>query len=278
VPTVRAAVHVRTRDRVAVVEALSQLLSAEGLVPVDPKGRAPRQSLRVLVGKPQGDWIAVCPEDVNAARGLAQALAAETDQPTIAVGMVDDEALFYAAYDGNGLGVDEYHQCPDYEKEADEDDADDDELERTRGDAVALVQGVGGGKADELGQALQKGRIERLRDHDPAVDTLPADEVLAALRASLKLPDLVDFDERVAEAGDEHVLTWTRPEPTRLEKLKSKIPTVPTLPWQKQKAEGAAKAEDDDDEEGDDEDEDLESSGEDDDADGDAPKSKKKKR
>ncbi len=245
-PTVRAAVHVRTRDRVAVVEALSQLLSAEGLVPVDPKGRSPRQSLRVLVGKPQGDWIAVCPEDVQAARGLAQALAAETDQPTIAVGMVDDEALFYAAYDGNGLGVDEYHQCPDYEKESDEDDADDDELERTRGDAAALVLGVGGGKAEELGEALKKGRIERLRDHDPAIDTLPADEVLAALRASLKLPDLVDFDERVAEAGDEHVLTWTRPEPTRLEKLKSKIPTVPTLPWQKRKAEEAGDDEDED--------------------------------
>lgn len=268
-PTVRAAVHVRTRDRVAVVEALSHLLSAEGLVPVDPKGRQPKQSLRVLVGKPQGDWVAVCPEDVQAARGLAQALAAETDQPAIAVGMVDDEALFYAAYDGNGLGVDEYHQCPDYEKEADEDDADDDELERTRGDAAALVLGVGGGKAEELGAALKKGRIERLRDHDPAVETLSADEVLAALRASLKLPDLVDFDERVAEAGDEHVLTWTRPEPTRLEKLKSKVPTVPAMPWQKK-----AKAEDEDEDEDDEDDE-----ADDDDADDDeSPKSKKKGR
>lgn len=271
-PTVRAAVHVRTRDRVAVVEALSHLLSAEGLVPVDPKGRQPRQSLRVLVGKPQGDWVAVCPEDVQAARGLAQALAAETDQPTIAVGMVDDEALFYAAYDGNGLGVDEYHQCPDYEKEADEDDADDDELERTRGDAAALVLGVGGGKADELGEALKKGRIERLRDHDPAAETLSADEVLAALRASLKLPDLVDFDERVAEAGDEHVLTWTRPEPTRLDKLKSKIPTVPAMPWQKGK-----KADEDEDEAEADEDEADDDADDDGDAD-EAPKSKKKKK
>ena len=253
-PTVRAAVHVRTRDRVAVVEALSHLLLAEGLVPVDPKGRQPKQSLRVLVGKPQGDWVAVCPEDTQAARGLAQALAAETDQPTIAVGMVDDEALFYAAYDANGLGVDEYHQCPDYEKESDEDDADDDELERTRGDAAALVLGVGGGKADELGEALKKGRIERLRDHDPAVETLPADEVLAALRASLKLPDLVDFDERVAEAGDEHVLTWTRPEPTRLEKLKSKIPTVPAMPWQKTKADEGEEDDEDEDDEAEDED------------------------
>lgn len=272
-PTVRAAVHVRTRDRVAVVEALSHLLSAEGLVPVDPKGRQPKQSLRVLVGKPQGDWVAVCPEDVQAARGLAQALAAETDQPTIAVGMVDDEALFYAAYDGNGLGVDEYHQCPDYEKEADEDDADDDELERTRGDAAALVLGVGGGKAEELGAALKKGRIERLRDHDPAVETLSADDVLAALRASLKLPDLVDFDERVAEAGDEHVLTWTRPEPTRLEKLKSKIPTVPAMPWQTK-----AKAEDDDEADEDEDEDDGDDTDDADDADDDeAPKSKKKR-
>lgn len=267
-PTVRAAVHVRTRDRVAVVEALSHLLSAEGLVPVDPTGRQPKQSLRVLVGKPQGDWVAVCPEDVQAARGLAQALAAETDQPTIAVGMVDDEALFYAAYDGNGLAVDEYHQCPDYEKEADEDDADDDELERTRGDAAALVLGVGGGKADELGAALKKGRIERLRDHDPALETLPADEVLAALRASLKLPDLVDFDERVAEAGDEHVLTWTRPEPSRMEKLKSKIPAVPALPWQK----GKKRAEDDEAEDEDDEEE----AEDEDEAEGDEPKATKK--
>ncbi len=52
----RAAVHVRTRDRAALLEAIQRRMSALGFVPLEaPTGREP--VVRRLFLAPQGEWI-----------------------------------------------------------------------------------------------------------------------------------------------------------------------------------------------------------------------------
>lgn len=241
----RAAVHLKTRDRVKVLEALRAVLEGEGLVPSKKSAEArAANAVRFIVGAPQGEWVAVCPEEPDTCRALAPLLAAHAKVPSIAVGMVDDEAVWWTAFAASGDAVDEYHSCPDYEKEADEDDADDAEVERTKGDAGAL-KALGAGQTGPLAEAMQKARIERLRDHDTYEEVLPAEDVLKALRVALKLPELADFDDRLDDLGsDAHPLVYEKPPPEKRLKLPG-LPAMPGLPWRKKKKTEDDEAEDD---------------------------------
>jgi hypothetical protein len=245
----RAAVHLKTRDRVKVLEAVRAVLEGEGLVPSKKSAEArAANTVRFIIGAAQGEWVAVCPEEPSTCRALAPLLAAHARVPAIAVGLVDDEAVWWTAFSASGDAVDEYHSCPDYEKEADEDDADDAEVERTRGDASAL-KALGALKTDLLAEAMQEARIDRLRDHDTYKEVRPAEDVMKALRVALKLPELADFDDRLDDLGsDAHPLVYEKPQDERRLKL-PKLPGLPSLPWRKKKTDDDDEDEDEADEE-----------------------------
>lgn len=224
----RIAVHLRLKDRVKVLEAVRTVLEGQGLVRAE---RDARDAVRVLVAPAVGEWVAVYPEVADSARDLARGLAAELGTPALVVGTLGDEALFYSAYDEKGQAVDDYHSCPDYEKEFGDDDASGEELEGTRGDVDVLAQlfgGLGAG-ADLLRAALADARIERLRDVDPWTARVDIEEVLKRLRDALKLPPLSDFEEQVVEGEDGvdvRVLAFRRP---RADKGLA-LPKLPRLP------------------------------------------------
>jgi hypothetical protein len=224
----RVAVHLRLKDRVKVLEALRTVMEREGLVRAD---REARDAVRVLVAPAAGEWTPLYPESPDTARDLARALAAELVTPALVVGTLGDEALFYSAYDDKGNPVDDYHSCPDYEKEFGDDDASGEELERTRGDVDVLAQlfgGLGAG-SDLLRASLGEARIERLRDVDPWTSRADIDEVLQRLRDALKLPPLSDFEEQVVDGEDGvdvRVLSFRRPKTDK----RLAMPTLPRLP------------------------------------------------
>ncbi|MCO5172390.1 MAG: hypothetical protein M9894_39335 [Planctomycetes bacterium] len=219
--SVRVAVHLRVKDRVRVIEALRAVMERQGLLRAD---RDARDARRVLVAPSQGEWTSVYPEATDTARDLARALAAELQAPALVVGTIGEEALFYSAYDDAGDGVDDYHSCPDFEKEFGDDDASPEELERTRGDVDRLAELLGGlgPGADLLRAALAEARLERLRDVDVWQQRPEVDEVLQRLRDALKLPPFADYEEMVSEGQDGldvRVLAFRRPRPDRGLKL-----------------------------------------------------------
>lgn len=214
--TVRVAVHLRSKDRVKVLEALRAVMERQGMVRADRDDA----DLRVLVAPSHGEWTPVYPDVEGQARDLARALAAELSVPALVVGTIGEEALFYSAYDEEGESVDDYHSCPDYEKEFGDDDASDEELERTRGDVDALARVMGGlgPGADLLRTALAEARVERLVDIDPWAKRPEVTEVLRRLRDALKLPPFADYEEMVAEGEDGvdvRVLAYRRPRARR---------------------------------------------------------------
>ncbi len=213
--TVRVAVHLRVKDRVKVLEALRAVMERQGMVRAD-RASADTDGLRLLVAPTQGEWTSVYPDAPEQARDVARALAAELAAPAIVVGTIGDEALFYSAYDEKGEGVDDYHSCPDFEKEFGDDDAGAEELERTRGDVDALAQLLGGlgAGADLLKSALAEARVERLSDVDPWQQRPDLDEVLRRLRDALKLPPFADYEDVAAEGedgADVRALAFRRP-------------------------------------------------------------------
>lgn len=230
----RVAVHLRLRDRVKVLEAVRTVMEREGLVRAD---RDAQDGVRVLVAPSQGEWTALYPEANDTARDLARALAAELATPALVVGTIGDEALFYSAYDDKGQAVDDYHSCPDFEKEFGDDDASSEELDRTRGDVDVLAQvfgGLGNG-ADLLKSALADARIERLTEVDPWKPRPDIDEVLQRLRDALKLPPLTDYEEMVIDGedgADVRVLAFRRPKAEGRLKL-PKLPNLPKNPFRK---------------------------------------------
>lgn len=227
------AVHLKLRDRVKVLEAVRAVMERQGFVRAE---REAREGVRVLVAPTHGEWTALYPEASEQARDLARALTAELKAPAIVVGTIGEEAIFYSAYDAAGEAVDDYHSCPDYEKEFGDDDASDEELERTRGDVDRLAQlfeGLGPG-ADLLRAALSEARVEHLRDVDPWEARPDLDEVLLRLRDALKLPALSDYEEMASEgeAGlDVRVLAFRRP--TAEKGLK--LPRLPGFPFKRKK-------------------------------------------
>lgn len=234
---VSVAVHLKLRDRVKVLEAVRAVMERQGFVRAD-RSAVGREGVRVLVAPTHGEWTALYPEAGEQARDLARALTAELQVPAIVVGTIGEEALFYSAYDATGQAVDDYHSCPDYEKEFGDDDASDEELERTKGDVDRLAQvfdGLGQG-ADLLRSALAEARVEHLRDVDPWKTRPDLDEVLLRLRDALKLPALSDYEEMVVEGEDGldvRVLSFRRP--TAEKGLK--LPKLPGLPFGKKKKE-----------------------------------------
>ncbi|MBX3465867.1 MAG: hypothetical protein KF878_03085 [Planctomycetes bacterium] len=218
---VRVAVHLRVKDRVRVLEALRAVMERQGLARAD---RAAADARRVLVAPSHGEWTAVYPEVTGSARDLARGLAAELKAPALVVGTIGEEALFYSAYDDAGDGVDDYHSCPDFEKEFGDDDASPEELERTRGDVDRLAELLGGlgPGADLLRAALAEARLERLRDVDAWQQRPDVEEVLVRLRDALKLPPFADYEEMVSEGEDGldvRVLAFRKPRAERGFKL-----------------------------------------------------------
>lgn len=229
--TVRVAVHLRLKDRVKVLEALRVVMERQGLVRAD---RESRDAQRLLVAPTQGEWTSLYPEDPAQARDVGRALAAELQVPAIVVGTIGDEALFYSAYDDKGDGVDDYHSCPDFEKEFGDDDASDEELERTRGDVDALAQLMGsiGPGADLLKSALAEARVEHLSQVDPWQQRPEIEEVLRRLRDALKLPPFADYEEMAADGqdgADVRVLAFRRPTADK----GLKLPKLPRLPFKR---------------------------------------------
>lgn len=247
----RVAVYVRVRDRVKVLDAVRGALEAEGLVRGDAEDP---DAVKALIAPPQGAWTPLYPDPPERARDLARAVAAKVGAPALVVGTIGDEALFYSAYDAEGEPADDYHSCPDYEKEFGDDDASDEELERTRGD-VARLGALFGASVAGLGETLAAARIERLRDMDPYGARTHAEDALRALRDALSLPPLADYEEMVVDAGDGidvRVLAFRRPRAEKGLKL-PKLPAMPKLPSLRRKkdpppapAEKEADPEDDD--------------------------------
>jgi hypothetical protein len=223
------AVHLKVRDRVKVLDALRAVLEREGLVRADAEHP---DAVRVLVAPTQGEWTTLYPEQTDQARGLARAVAAELEAPALVVGMIGEEALFYSAYDDEGEPVDDYHSCPDYEKEFGDDDASQEELDRTKGDidqVLQLLDATVTGR-DLLAQALAEARVERLVDLDPWQTRPDLREVLRRLRDALKLPPLVDYEEMALEAeesGEVRLLAFRRPKADK----GLKLPKLPRLPF-----------------------------------------------
>ena len=208
---VGAGIHLRTKDRVAVLDALAHVAAATGLAPTDDDGTQarPTTELRALVAPARAGWTSVYVEQTWRAPSLAAALARRAKVPALLVRLASEWACAYQAYDASGGLADAYHSCPDADKAADEDDASADELERTRGDAAALAAALGGGREIErLAAVMTEQRVERLRDHDAVGGVLPdPDLVFAALETSFGLPELrPDFDEVRHVLADEEGL------------------------------------------------------------------------
>ena len=200
--SIRAAVFVRTRDRVRVLEALGALAKAEGLQRVEPE----QAELHALILPPAGRWVTIYLDPTTLAASVAREVAAQTGTPTLTLRVLDDgAALSYDAFDPSGALADTYHSCPDYDKAPGQDDASPDELARTRGDAPTLAQTLGGLPGDlvhELTEALSSARIERLRDHDAYDGPSGATDLLRTLTRLFSLPELVDVDDVLADADE----------------------------------------------------------------------------
>ncbi|MGE0710138.1 MAG: hypothetical protein AB7N76_07360 [Planctomycetota bacterium] len=165
-----AAIHLRTRDRVKLIDALRALCQAEGLRPVlgEARERPPRGARRFLLLPPAGQWTTLVPEDAGRARDLARDLSLAGEVPALAVLLVDDGFAFaYEAYDAKGKEVDAYHSCPDAELPFGAPDVPDAELDRTRGEPSKLsALGVSPEAIEKVAPVLADARIERLADHD----------------------------------------------------------------------------------------------------------------
>ncbi|RMG06561.1 MAG: hypothetical protein D6731_25510 [Planctomycetota bacterium] len=222
-------IHVRTRDRVAVLDALRTALEGEGLrlVPSDAEG-----GLRFLLAPPRGRWTTLYPEGSALVEALPPLLGRALGTDVLTVGRLEEAAFFYEYHGPDGALRDRYHSCPDYAKEVGEDDANEEELQRTRGDARLLEPLLGEeGDVEKLAALLARCRIERLRDHDPAHG--PADNVgpLTEFARLLDLPDLLEgYDELCAIASDEEdgtdlrLLVYAEPEtPGALERLLQRL-------------------------------------------------------
>lgn len=190
-------VHLKTRDRVAVLDAISAAMGADGLSFVGGGPDAPEDAVRLLLLPPRGAWTSLYPENSALARELAGLLSLQLKAPALTVGRFDEAAFFYVFHSADGDVADEYHSCPDWSKDVDEDDASEEELARTRGDAQALAALLAPGQdAGALAQLLADARIESLRDHDAHSGPTDNSEPLTRLAELLALPDLLeDFDE-----------------------------------------------------------------------------------
>jgi hypothetical protein len=190
--------HIRTRDRVGVLDAIRTAMDAEGLswVGAGP-GDTPTDSVRMLLLPPRGAWTSLYPEDTSLARELAGLIALQLKAPVFTVGRYDDAAFFYVYHDRGGNLADEYDSCPDWSKDVDEDDASASELERTRGRPEVLSTLLASGQEPAaLSELLKASRIERLRDHSAYRGPATSREPLTQLADLLALPDLLeDFDE-----------------------------------------------------------------------------------
>jgi len=223
-------IHLLTRDRVEVLDAIRSFMEVRDLewVGGGPEG-ADLGETRLLLLPPQGRWSSLYPEDPYLADTLAPALAAAVRCPVLVVGQIEEAAVFYRAYDESGVLGDEFHSCPDYEKEFDEADASEEELERTRGEPE-IVAALLGMKAGDLASTLAASRIEHLRDVD--VNAVPADNklALAAIQKNFALPDLeqdfdvlwhLGFDD--AEDVDLRYLAYGHPEESLRDQLRDKL-------------------------------------------------------
>lgn len=223
------AVHVQTRDRVAVLDALRAQATEAGLEATRDDGVSPRPgTVRFLVAPPRGAWVSVYPEESELGRDLCRDLARRLRARAILVGRLGEAACFYLACDAEGDPGDEYHSCPEQELESDQEEPDEVTLSATRGDPARLGATLGGILAPEkLGEVLGKARIERLADCDPGQDRPTVEQTLAALRAALRLPDLwPEFDEvrhfLAEEDGlDVALLAFRPPGKSRLEPVKA---------------------------------------------------------
>ncbi len=190
--------HIRTRDRVGVLDAIRTAMNAEGLSWVgDGPDETPADAVRMLLLPPRGRWTSLYPEDGSLARELAGLIALQLKVPVLTVGRYDEAAFFYVYHEAGGDLADEYHSCPDWSKDVDEDDASQDELERTRGKPGALSALLAPGHdAAALSELLKSSRIENLREHSPYSGPATNAEPLTRLGEILALPDLLeDFDE-----------------------------------------------------------------------------------
>ncbi len=190
-------IHIKTRDRVNVLDAVRAAMEAEGLSWVGGGMDAPNAAARMLLLPPRGSWTSLYPERPDLARELASLIALQLKTDVLVVGRLEEAAFFYVFFNGNGSLGDEYHSCPDWSKDVDEDDASEDELERTRGKPAALSHLLSGGVSlDALTKLLKDSRIERLRDHSAHDGPGNNTEPLTRLADALALPDLLeDFDE-----------------------------------------------------------------------------------
>ena len=213
-----AAIHVRSRDRVALIDALGAVLGAEGLEPRpaardDPE--PPAGGVRLLVLPSSGAWTAVLPERAALAQRIAGDLALAAKAPLPTLRLIDDTFAFaYEAYSAGGELIDAYHSCPDAEKGYGEADASDEELERTRGQVEKLSALGVDGELAELAEVLRDARIERLADHDVGGSRfVDAEEPCRLFRERLGLGEQADegFDalwELGLDLGDEDALRY----------------------------------------------------------------------
>lgn len=227
--------HVKTRDRIKVLDALAELMASEGRERVEDDGVAPSDhTSRVLVAPPRGPWTSVYWEEPTGAAERSARLCGAVGAPGLLVARFDALAFAYEAYDPAGAVADAYHSCPDYVRAVDEDDAPAAEVDRTRGDAARLVAALGpaGGpaRAQELQAVLDEARIERLHDHDAYTAQPDAEAALERLAEALSLPDLqADFDEVRHFTAEEHDLDVCllafrpTPEPGRVERLMARV-------------------------------------------------------
>lgn len=217
--------HVKTRDRVKVLDAARAAMGAVGLKWVGGGLDAPDDAVRLVLLPSRGGWTSLYPEEPELVRGLAERLAVEVEAPVLVVGHYEESAFFYLAFGPAGDELDAYHSCPDYSKRMGEDDASEAELEATRGDAEVLA-GLMGGEAAALERILAGARIERLREHDVLSSAVDVGAALERFAAQLGLPDLLQAFEDVwgedDEDDDETVrhLAYARPrDPGQLARL-----------------------------------------------------------
>ncbi len=224
-----AGLHVKTRDRVKVLDATRTALAADGLEWAGGED-APEDAVRLLLMPARGPWTTLYLEQFDLAPALAGRIALQVQAPVLAVGHHEEMAFFYLAYGPDGEEVDAYHSCPDYAKEMDEDDASEAELEATRGDPEILATLTGAKDAAALGALLNKARIERLRDYDSYGQSVDAGQALRDFAKLLGLPDLAEgFDDHWGIDEDDgadgvRYLAYAAPaDPTRLERLYGRL-------------------------------------------------------
>lgn len=195
-------IHIKTRDRVKVLDAVRAACGAEGLEWKGGGQDADEDSVRFLLLPARGSWVSLYPADPAWADVVAGPIALCVQAPVMIFGRIDDDAFFYMAYDTQGDLLDQFHSCPDWAKDFDEPDASDEELERTRGKPAKVAGLLGASaKAAELKEILHKARIERLRDHDPWDGVADAFTSLRKIGAAFGLPDLEDDFDTLWDLG-----------------------------------------------------------------------------